>query len=66
MRWAWIVLVLALVAGVFAFLQAGEAVRQRDAAREQSLVAKARQLAATGVNEAEANLQRALLLSATA
>lgn len=61
-----VLLVLALVAGVFAFLQAGEAVRQRDAAREQSLVAKARQLAATGVNEAEANLQRALLLSATA
>ena len=59
-------LVVALGAGVVAFIQRGEAVRQRDTAVEQSLVARARQLAATAVNAADSDLQQALLLATTA
>lgn len=59
-------LVLALVAGGVAFVQRSEAVRQRDTAAQQSLVARAGQLAATAVNEAETNLQSSLLLATTA
>ena len=59
-------LVAALVAGGLAFVQRSEAVRQRDTATQQSLVARAGQLAATAVNEAETDLQSSLLLAATA
>ena len=61
-----VLLVLALAAGAVAIVQRGEAVRQRNVATDQSLVSTARQLAATAVNDADTNLQRALLLAATA
>lgn len=61
-----VLLVLALAAGGLAWVQRSEAVRQRDAATEQSLISRARQLAATAVNDAQTDLQSAMLLAATA
>ena len=61
-----VLLVIALGAGGVAFVQRSEAVRQRDAATEQSLIARTRQLAATAVNRADTDLQSGLLLAATA
>ena len=61
-----VLLVLALSAGAAAFYQRGEALRQRDAAYEQSVLATARQLAATAVNLADFDLQSAMLLATTA
>ena len=59
-------LVIAVVTGGFAFVQRSEAVRQRDAATEQSLIARSRQLAATAVSRADTDLQSGLLLATTA
>ncbi len=61
-----VLLLVALAAGGVAFVQRSEAVRQRDAAAEQSLVSRSRQLAATAINNAETDLQSGLLLAATA
>ena len=61
-----VLLVLALSAGAAAFCQRGEALRQRDAAYQQSVLATARQLAATAVNLADFDLQSAMLLATTA
>jgi MTH538 TIR-like domain (DUF1863) len=61
-----VLLVLALSAGAAAFYQRGEALRQRDAAYQQSVLATARQLAATATNLADFDLQSAMLLATTA
>ncbi len=61
-----VLLVIALAAGVVALVQRSEAVRQRDAATEQSLIARSRQLAATAMSRADTDLQSGLLLAATA
>ena len=61
-----VLLVIAVVTGGFAFIQRSEAVRQRDAATEQSLIARSRQLAATAESRADTDLQSGLLLAATA
>jgi WD40 repeat protein len=61
-----VLLALALVAGGLAFVQRSEAVRQRDAATQQSLISRARQLAATAVNDSRTDLQSAMVLAATA
>jgi hypothetical protein len=61
-----VLLVLALSGGATAYYQRGEAIRQRDAAYQQSVLATARQLAATAVNDADFDLQSAMLLAATA
>ena len=61
-----VLLVIALAAGAVALVQRAEAVRQRDAATEQSLIARSRQLAATAMSRADTDLQSGLLLAATA
>ncbi|MGE0220037.1 WD40 repeat domain-containing protein, partial [Mycolicibacterium sp.] len=61
-----VLLVLALVAGAVAFVQRSEAVRQRDLAAQQSLIARVGQLAATAVTAAQTDLQTSLALATTA
>lgn len=61
-----VLLVLSLVAGGFAFVQRGEALRQRDTATKQSLIARTGQLAVVASGLTRTDLQQAALLSATA
>lgn len=58
-------LVASIAAGIVAVVQGTEAASQRDLAREQLRVATARQLASTARNEAENDLEKALLLAAS-
>ncbi|KQO10315.1 hypothetical protein ASF06_09075 [Agreia sp. Leaf244] len=60
-----VLLVASIVAGIVAVVQGTEAASQRDLARDQLRVATARQLASTARNEAETDLEKALLLAAS-
>lgn len=59
-------LVATIAAATIAVTQTREAVRQRNAAQEQALVATVRQLAGTAENLAASDLEEALLLADTA
>ncbi|MFJ9847402.1 toll/interleukin-1 receptor domain-containing protein [Kitasatospora sp. NPDC101155] len=61
-----VLLAIALTAGVIAWLNANEAVRQRNLAQERATIATARLLAATAVNDSPDDSARAQLLAGEA